>query len=125
MAAPVVSNIVSPFPNLIPTTKAERDLKILQFELGNIVEDHVDSLSIKTNPSTFFGVLTPSTIPVTTTTSVAPKMDQMFATSLASIISTYTGAFDFLEDSNQAIFASTFGVNPTPFCLKQQKSGYQ
>ena len=75
------------------------------------------------NPSTLFGVATPSTASVTNITSVTPKMDQVFATSSASVISTYTSAFNFLEDGNQAVFASIFGVNPTPLLLKENKEG--
>ena len=48
-------------------------------------------------------------------------MDQVLATSAAGVVSTYIGAFDFLEDGNQAAFTSNFGVNPTPLIFEAAK----
>ena len=126
-AAPVVSNFTSPLPNPVLATNTADELETLQFEFGNLEEDHFDSLSpsnmrallkysasvlvstsssalkkLKTNPSTYFGVTTSST-------------------SAAGVVSTYTGAFEFLENGNQAIFASIFGTTPTPIIIEAAK----
>ena len=145
-AAPVVSNFTSPLPNPVLATNTADELETLQFEFGNLEEDHFDSLSpsnmrallkcsasvlvstsssalkkLKTNPSTYFGVTTSSTTPITQELSVTPKMDQVFASSAAGVVSTYTGAFEFLENGNQAIFASIFGTTPTPIIIEAAK----
>ena len=147
-AVPVVSNIASPFPNLTPTTNTKDDLETLQFDPCNLAEDHVDSLppadmrvllkpsisvivsphsaalkKSKTNPSTPFGVANLSTTPVTIIISVIPKMEQVFVTSSVSIVITYTGALDFMENCNQAILVLTFGINPILLLLVVAKKG--
>ena len=48
-------------------------------------------------------------------------MVQVFASSVAGVVSTYTGAFDFLEDGNQATFVPIFGTTPTPIILEVAK----
>ena len=72
----------------------------------------LDLKQVKTNPSTLFGVTNPSATPITAITFMPPKIDRVFATSAATINITYTGTFDFLEDDNQTIFESIFGVQP-------------
>ena len=150
-AAPVLSNLVSPLPTPISTTGTAAELETLQFEFGNLEEDHFDSLSpadmrailkrsasilvsspspalkkLKTNPSTLFGVTTPSTKHFTQVLSMTPKMDQVFASSTVGVVSTYTGAFDFLEDGNQTTFVSLFGTIPQPkSSSKQQRSRFR
>ena len=84
VAAPVVSNITSPHPVSSITDNTTEGLEAMQFELGNLAEDHLDSLSnedmrflvkrsvsaitsspikswkkVKSSPSTLFGVTTP------------------------------------------------------------------
>ena len=50
-------------------------------------------------------------------------MDMVVAHSASGVISTYTGPFNFLEDVNQAVFASIFGDKPTPLWLEAVKKG--
>ena len=45
VAAPVVSNITSPHPVSSITENTTEGLEAMQFELGNLAEDHLDSLS--------------------------------------------------------------------------------
>ena len=52
---------------------------------------------------------------------MTPKMVQIFASSVEGVVSTYTGAFDFLEDGNQATFVLIFGTTPTPIILEVAK----
>ena len=118
-AAPVVSNLASPLPIHIPTTDTADELETLQFEFGNLEEDHFDSLSpadmrallkrsasilvsspstalkkLKTNPSSLFGTTPPSTTSLPRKLSATPKMDSVFASSAAGMVSTYTGVVD-------------------------------
>ena len=50
-------------------------------------------------------------------------MDRFFAHSTSGVTSTYTGPFNFLEDGNQAVFTSIFGVKPTPLWMDSVKKG--
>jgi len=50
-------------------------------------------------------------------------MAGIFTTYLTSITSTYTGIFDFLEDSNQAVFNKVVGTQPTPLLLEAVTKG--
>ena len=45
VAAPIVSNIASPHPVSTFTDDTAEDLEAMQFELGNLAEDHLESLS--------------------------------------------------------------------------------
>ena len=146
--APVVSNLTSPLPIPVSTTDTADELETLQFEFGNLEENHFDSLSpanmrallkrsasilvsshfpalkkLKTNPSTLFGATTPSTTSLPQNLSVTPKMDRVFSSSVAGVINTYTDAVDFLEDGNQAVFVSIFGTTPTPITVEVAKKG--
>ena len=145
---PVESNLAPPLLVPVSTTDTEDELETLQFEFGNLEENHFDFLSpadmralhkrsdfilvsspspalkkLKTNPSTLFGVTTPSTTYFPQTLSVTPKMDRVFVSSAAGVVSTYTGAFDFLEDGNQTAFVSIFGTTLTPITLEAAKKG--
>ena len=120
----------------------------MQFELGNLAEDHLESLStkdmrsllkrsvsaitsspvkswkkVKSSPSTLFGVTTPSTTSSATDKSTTPNMDMVFAHSASGVTSTYTDPFNFLEDGNQAVFTSIFGDKSTPLWLEAVKKG--
>ena len=151
VTAPVVSNIASPHPVSTISDNTAEGLEAMQFELGNLAEDHLESLStkemrsllkrsvsaitsspvksgtsrkkVKAGPATLFGVTTPSTAPSTTGASTTPKMDRVFAHSASGVTSTYTGPFNFLEDGNQAVFTSIFGVKPTPLWMDSVKKG--
>ena len=145
-AAPVVSNLASPLPIHIPTTDTADELETLQFEFGNLEENQFDSLSpadmrallkrsasilvssppsalkkLKTNPSSLFGATPPSTTSLSQNIFVTPKIDRVFSSSTTGEISTYTGAANFLEDGNQAVFVSIFGTTPIPITLEAAK----
>ena len=78
---------------------------------------------LKTNPSTLFGTTPPSTTSLPRNLFATPKIDRVFASSVAGVVSTYTGVVDFLEDGNQADFVSIFGTTPTPIELEATKKG--
>lgn len=50
-----------------------------------------------------------------------PKIDGLFVTASNGMGVTYTGALDFLEGGNQAVFNSVFGDSPTPLSLSRVK----
>ena len=50
-----------------------------------------------------------------------PKIDGLFVTAYNGMGVTYTGALDFLEGGNQAVFNSIFDVSSTPLSLSRSK----